>query len=58
MDERMNYLYEDAETGERFYVQADNRHEADIIAKENFEAPEFIRIDSDFFAEMYGYDTY
>lgn len=53
-----NYLYVDNETGEEFYVQTDNRHDADIIAKSNFAEPKFIRIDSDYTAELYGYDTY
>lgn len=53
-----NYLYRDNETGEEFYVKADCRHEADDIAKGWFNDPEFIRVDDDSIAELYGYDTY
>ena len=54
----MNYLYYDDQTGEHFYVDADNRDSADRIAYFYFEEPEFICIDSDTVAEMAGYDTY
>lgn len=57
MREHTNYLYEDDITGEMFYVQADNRYEADLIAEVNFEEPHFIREDNDYIAELYGYDT-
>lgn len=53
-----NYLYEDNVSGEMFYVQADNRHDADIIAQRWFEEPMFIRVDSDERADQLGYDTY
>lgn len=54
----MNYLYADRQTGERFYVNADNKDSADRIAYFYFEKPEFICIDDDIIAEMTGYDTY
>lgn len=54
----MNYLYADRQTGERFYVNADNKDSADRIAYFYFEEPEFICIDDDIIAKMTGYDTY
>ena len=54
----MNYLYYDYQTGEHFYVNADNKDSADRIAYSYFAEPEFICIDDDITAEMSGYDTY
>lgn len=54
----MNYLYYDSQTGENFYVNADNKDSADRIAYFYFADPEFISIDDDYTAEMVGYDTY
>ena len=57
-DSTMNYLYYDNQTGEHFYVNADNRDSADRIAYFYFDDYEFICIDDDITAEMSGYDTY
>ena len=54
----MNYLYYDHQTGENFYVVADNKDSAYRIAYFYFDDPEFICIDDDIVAEMTGYDTY
>lgn len=35
-----NYLYVDNAIGEEFYVYADNRHDADVIAQVSFKASE------------------
>ncbi len=54
----MNYLFVDNETGERFFVQADSFKEAEEIAYENFDDPEYIDEFTDAEAEWFGYDTY
>ena len=56
-----NYLFEDAISGERFFVQAESQHEAEDILEENGLSLcdcEFIDVFSDFEAEWMGYDTY
>ena len=54
----MNYLYYDYNTGEHFYVNADRKDGADMIAYFFFKDPKFICVDDDITAEMSGYDTY
>lgn len=54
-----NYLYVDNDSGEEFYVQSDNRKEADEKAVEVFGPNiEFLAVHDDETAERYGYDTY
>ncbi len=56
-----NYLFEDLETGERFFVQCDSYGEAIKILTENdFSIAEcrYLGDFSDEEAEWYGYDTY
>ena len=53
-----NYLFSDNETGEKFFVQADTLKEAEAIAYDNFEDPEYIDKFTDEEAEWFGYDTY
>ena len=54
----MNYLYYDYNTGEHFYVSADHKEGADMVAYFFFKDPKFICVDDDVTAEMSGYDTY
>ena len=54
----MNYLFVDIETGERFFVQANSFKEAEEIAYDNFDDPEYIDEFTDAEAEWFGYDTY
>lgn len=54
-----NYKFYDNETGEIFFVQAENLQKAIEIANDYFEAPQFTReIYDDEEAEVLGYDTY
>ena len=57
----LNYLYEDIETGERFFIQAFDDVDRDNIMLENDINPdevELIDIYTDEEAEEMGYDTY
>lgn len=57
----LNYLYEDIETGERFFIQAFDDVDRDNIMLENDIDPdevELIGIYTDEEAEEMGYDTY
>lgn len=57
----LNYLYEDIETGERFFIQAFDDIDRDNIMLENDIAPEeveLIGIYTDEEAEEMGYDTF
>ena len=62
----IDYLFEDEETGEQFFVElrADEGTDKELyekaceIAQENFEAPVFIDIYDAEDAEKLGYDTY
>lgn len=57
--ELKNYKFYDNETGEIFFVQAENLQKAVEIANDYFEAPQFTReIYDDEEAEVLGYDTY
>ena len=70
MKEYIDFLYEDNESGEMFFVELSYnpeitpdaattlRPEADKIAAENFEEPEFLGVYSNEDAELLGYDTY
>lgn len=53
-----NYLFQDEETGEKFFVQAENFKEALEIAFDNFDDPTYIDEFTDEEAEWFGYDTY
>lgn len=58
----IDFLFEDQETGEQFFVEVENRFgardKAWDIAFDNFEDPELIGIYSPEDAELLGYDTY
>lgn len=57
----LNYLFEDIETGERFFVQAFDEVDRDNIMLENDIDPEeveLIGIYTDEEAEELGYDTF
>lgn len=60
-DEELNFLYEDKESGERFFVQCANASEAEaILLEEGFDLDEVLAIgiyDNDE-AEAMGYDTF
>lgn len=67
MKKYIDYLFEDAESGERFFVEiCKNKIMTDDecfaralnIANENFDEPTFICEVSPEEAETYGYDTY
>lgn len=54
-----NYLFYDHETGERFFVQADNYEIAKVTAIDNFgEDITSLGKFTDAEAEWFGYDTY
>ena len=66
-DKYIDYLFEDQDSGELFFVEIKKTteksyttcyNEAWEIAKENFEEPELITKMSPELAETYGYDTY
>ena len=60
-DEEVNYLYEDKESGERFFVQATNINEAEAILIENeigLDEVLAIGIFNNDEAEAMGYDTF
>ena len=57
----LNYLFEDIETGERFFIQAFDDVDCDNIMLENDIDPnevKFIDIYTDEEAEEMGYDTF
>ncbi len=58
----IDFLFEDKETGEVFFVELKDipgaREKAWDIAFENFEDPEMLGIYSNEEAELLGYDTY
>ena len=60
-DEELNFLYEDKESGERFFVQCTSAAEAEaILLEEGFDLDGVVAIgiyDNDE-AEALGYDTY
>lgn len=65
MNQYIDYLFEDQETGERFFVELkmdkpvkELREEAWEIARANFEEPLLYGVLSDYDAEKLGYDTY
>ena len=65
MQEYIDFLFNDAETGEDFFVEVRNNFcyeeclaEAKKIAKENFEAPYLVDVFSQEEADFLGYDTY
>lgn len=62
MKEYIDFLFEDTETSEEFFVEVENtmnaRNEAIEIARENFENPILIRRMSVEEAEWLGIDTY
>lgn len=67
MKKYIDYLFEDVESGEKFFVEiykTERMTEGECfgravnIANENFNDPTFIREVSPEEAETYGYDTY
>jgi hypothetical protein len=70
MTKHIDFLYQDEECGEKFFVELSYdpetvsnpetalAAEANIIALENFEEPEFLGVYSKEDAELLGYDTY
>lgn len=67
MKKYIDYLFEDQESGEMFFVEIEKTEnksystcfdEAWKIAEENFDDPVFIEEVSPEVAETYGYDTY
>ena len=67
MKKYIDYLFEDEESGELFFVEiektenksyTDCYNEAWTIAEENFDNPKFIEKVRPEVAETYGYDTY
>ena len=53
-----DYLFEDAETGEEFFVECETKEEAIATARTYFERPFLRGIFSTEDAEILGYDTY
>ena len=56
-----NFLFEDQESGERFFVQCDNELECEeILLANEIDPDEFVLLDvgDDAVAEAMGYDTY
>lgn len=56
-----NFLFEDLESGERFFVQCDNELECEeILLANEIDPDEIVLIDvvDDDVAEAMGYDTY
>lgn len=56
-----NFLFENVETGERFFVQCDNEMECEeILLANEIDPDEVIMLDvyDDHEAEILGYDTY
>ena len=53
-----NWLFEDLETGEEFFVQHEDLEEAKKIAKSYFTEPHYLCRMSDYEAEWWGFDTY
>ena len=54
----MYYLFNDAETGEDFFVVADNKKDAKGIAMSYFDKPHLIEIMTEEESEYYPYDVY
>lgn len=57
----LNYLFEDLETGERFFIQCETFEEAHTEALDICTTPEdceYLGEFTDYEAEWYGYDTY
>ncbi len=52
------FMFEDYETGETFFVEETNENKAIAIAHQYFANPKLIDIMSPDEAEWYGYDTY
>lgn len=52
------YLFEDRESGELFYVEANDKVEAISLASDWFNDFVLLREASEEEAEIYGYDTY
>lgn len=54
----MYYLFNDAESGEEFFVVAENKKDAIGIAKTNFDKPHLVTIMDEEESEYYPYDVY
>lgn len=53
-----DYLFEDEDSGEEFFVECVTKDEAIAIARDNFAAPKYICRYTQAEAEWYGLDTY
>jgi hypothetical protein len=53
-----DYLFEDMETGEEFFVETDSKEEALRVANTYFEEPRLLMICTPEDADILGYDTY
>lgn len=53
-----DYLFEDVETGEEFFVECETKEEAITTARTYFERPFLRGIFSPEDADILGYDTY
>jgi hypothetical protein len=53
-----DYLFQDMETGEEFFVECETKEEAITTAKTYFEEPVLNGIFSPEDADILGYDTY
>lgn len=53
-----DYLFQDMETGEDFFVECETKEEAIAIAKKYFEEPRFMMRCDPEDADILGYDTY
>ena len=53
-----DYLFEDMETGEEFFVERETKEEAITVAKTYFEEPRFLMVCTPEDADILGYDTY
>lgn len=54
----MYYLFNDAETGEEFFVVAESKKDAKGIAMSYFDKPHLVEIMTEEESEYYPYDVY
>lgn len=53
-----DYLFQDMETGEEFFVERESKKEAIEVAEMYFEEPRLLMICTPEDADILGYDTY
>ena len=58
MEELWDYLFEDDETGEVFFVECETLEEAKRVARDNFDTPKYLGKYTVDEAEDLGYDTF